>query len=179
MFYAAGLVATVGMLEVPGGAGNVIAGECVASLDVRHAKDEVRAAAVRHMEQAAERAASARGVAIACRTRLEQAAVAMDPTLTDALARACQGGGDAAVRRMTSGAGHDAMIVARRVPSAMVFLRTPGGLSHHPDESVLVSDVEAAYRAGLEFLRTLRDDRAMLDRLLKNAVRYDREARHA
>lgn len=175
----AGLVATVGMLEVPGGAGNVIAGECVASLDVRHAKDEVRAAAVRHMEQAAERAASARGVAIACRTRLEQAAVAMDPTLTDALARACQGAGGAAVRRMTSGAGHDAMIVARRVPSAMVFLRTPGGLSHHPDESVLVSDVEAAYRAGLEFLRTLRDDRAMLDRLLKNAVRYDREARHA
>ncbi len=80
---------------------------------------------------------------------------------------------------MTSGAGHDAMIVARRVPAAMVFLRSPDGLSHHPDESVLASDVEAAYRAGLEFLRSLRDDRAMLDRLIENAARYDREARHA
>jgi allantoate deiminase len=42
-----GLVATVGKVEVPGGAGNVIAGECVATLDVRHAKDEVRGAAER------------------------------------------------------------------------------------------------------------------------------------
>ena len=40
-------------------------------------------------------------------------------------------------RSITSGAGHDAMIVARRVPAAMLFLRSPGGLSHHPDEAVL------------------------------------------
>ena len=38
---------------------------------------------------------------------------------------------------MTSGAGHDAMIVAARMPAAMLFLRSPGGISHHPDESVL------------------------------------------
>jgi len=80
---------------------------------------------------------------------------------------------------MTSGAGHDAMIVARRVPTSVVFLRSPGGLSHHPDESVLLGDVEAAYRAGLEFLQTLRDDRAMLDHLVQNAMHYKREVRHA
>jgi allantoate deiminase len=68
-------------------------------------------------------------------------------------------------RFMTSGAGHDAMIIARRVPSAILFLRSPGGLSHHPDESVQPSDVAAALAAGVEFLRGLRDDRAALQRI--------------
>jgi allantoate deiminase len=110
---------------------------------------------------------------------LEQPAVAMDPVLTDAVARACERAMKTQVRRMTSGAGHDAMIVARRVPSAMVFVRSPGGLSHHPEESVLAGDVEAAYGAGLEFLRTLRDDKAMFDRLVTGALQYEREGRHA
>jgi allantoate deiminase len=175
----AGLVATVGKVEVRGGAGNVIAGECVATLDVRHAKDEVRGAAVTHMVKAAEHSASTRGLSVECRTMLDQPAVAMDAVLTDAVANACKRAGGAEARRITSGAGHDAMIVARRVPAAMVFLRSPGGLSHHPEESVLVGDVEAAYAAGLEFLRTLRDDRAMLDRLVGSALQYKREVRLA
>ena len=56
-------------------------------------------------------------------------------------------------------------VVARRVPAAMLFLRSPGGLSHHPDEAVLPGDVEAALATGVEFLRRLRDDRAMLERI--------------
>jgi allantoate deiminase len=60
---------------------------------------------------------------------------------------------------MTSGAGHDAMILAPTIPSAMLFLRSPGGLSHHPDETVLPQDVEAALATAMEFLAQLRDDR--------------------
>jgi allantoate deiminase len=56
---------------------------------------------------------------------------------------------------MMSGAGHDAMIVAPHIPSAMLFLRSPGGLSHHPDESVLAEDVDAALQAGLRFIASL------------------------
>jgi allantoate deiminase len=56
---------------------------------------------------------------------------------------------------IVSGAGHDAMILARRVPAAMLFLRTPGGVSHHPDESVLVEDIAAALATGLAFARSL------------------------
>ncbi len=52
------------------------------------------------------------------------------------------------VHRMPSGAGHDAMILARRMPAAMLFLRSPGGISHHPDESVLAADVDAALDVG-------------------------------
>ena len=175
----AGLVATVGKVEVPGGAANVIAGEFLATLDVRHAKDAVRSAAVKHMMQSAERTASVRGALVESRTMLEQPAVSMDPVLSDVVVLACERAAGTEPRRITSGAGHDAMIVARRVPTTMVFLRSPGGLSHHPDESVLMGDVDAAYRTGLEFLQTLRDDRAMLDRLVQNAMHYKREARHA
>ena len=52
------------------------------------------------------------------------------------------------VHRMTSGAGHDAMILAGECPAAMLFLRSPGGISHHPDETVLPEDVEAALAVG-------------------------------
>ena len=80
---------------------------------------------------------------------------------------------------MTSGAGHDAMIVARRVPAAILFLRSPGGLSHHPGESVLPQDVEAAFASGVEFLRTLRDDRAMLQLVAARTPPRKREDLHA
>ncbi len=61
-------------------------------------------------------------------------------------------------RAMPSGAGHDAMIMAGRMPTAMLFLRSPGGISHHPDEAVREEDVEAALRVGERFLRRLAAD---------------------
>jgi allantoate deiminase len=47
------------------------------------------------------------------------------------------------------------MIMAGCVPTAMLFLRSPGGLSHHPDEAVREQDVEAALRVGERFLQRL------------------------
>jgi allantoate deiminase len=44
------------------------------------------------------------------------------------------------------------MIVAAHMPAAMLFIRTPGGVSHHPDESVTEEDVTAALAAGVTFL---------------------------
>lgn len=160
-----GLVATVGKLETSAGAGNVIAGEVVATLDVRHARDEVRGPAVLHAIAQAEAAAAARGVAVGYTTSIDQPAVPMDSALAALLAEAALRATGTAPRRIVSGAGHDAMIVARRVPAAILFLRSPGGLSHHPDEAVLPGDVAAALATGVEFLRRLRDDRAMLDQV--------------
>jgi allantoate deiminase len=56
---------------------------------------------------------------------------------------------------MTSGAGHDAMIVAEKIPAAMIFLRSPGGISHDPAESIAVEDVEKAIECGLHLLDQL------------------------
>jgi len=149
-----GLVATVGRIETRPGAGNVIAGEAQASLDVRHARDEVRRRAVDQISQAAEDSARKRSLTVNWESRLDQPAVMCDTNLTALLARAVEKQGHVA-HRMVSGAGHDAMALARKVPVTMLFLRSPGGISHHPDESVRREDVEAALGVGLAFLEEL------------------------
>ncbi len=154
-----GLVATVGKIEVSPGAGNVIAGQVTASLDVRHANDSTRNAAVAALIVAAQAAGAKRHVKVTTRTQLEQPAVPLDRYLTDTLHNAAARA-NFPCGRMTSGAGHDAMILAPTIPSTMLFLRSPGGLSHHPDESVLPQDVEAALATALEFLTLLGDDRS-------------------
>jgi allantoate deiminase len=156
-----GLVATVGKVETSPGAGNVIAGRVTASLDIRHADDAVRKAAVVTIIQLAEAAATKRGVQATAHTQLEQAAVPLSQQLTALLRKATAQAGFPS-RRMMSGAGHDAMILAPVIPSAMLFLRSPGGLSHHPDENVLPQDVEAALATAMEFLAQLRDDKTNL-----------------
>jgi allantoate deiminase len=160
-----GLVATVGKVESSSGAGNVIAGLFTATLDVRHPQDAIRHAAVQHFIDYAQSSGAARGVTLAHTTSIDQSAVPMGSDLSALLAAAATRATGSEPRSITSGAGHDAMILARRVPAAILFLRSPGGLSHHPDETVLPEDIEAALAAGVEFLRTLRDDRAMLERI--------------
>jgi allantoate deiminase len=150
-----GLVATVGKVEVPGGAGNVIPGIVTSTLDVRDARDQVRRAAVEHLLESAAIVCAKRRVNVAHTRTLDQPAVPMDHRLTNLLAAAVTQMTGTPARRMPSGAGHDAMIVARRIPSTMLFLRSPGGLSHHPNETVLPADVEAALAAGTAFLRSL------------------------
>jgi allantoate deiminase len=75
----------------------------------------------------------------------------MDKALTQKLAAAAPAG----TRRMISGAGHDAMILAPHMPSAMLFLRSPGGISHHPAENVLSEDVDLALAIGQRFIESL------------------------
>jgi allantoate deiminase len=151
-----GLVATVGSMHVHPGASNCIPGEVQATLDVRHADDAVRCASAEVLVNAAIRMGERRGIPVEWELRADQAAVACDPCLTAALSRAVAG----PVHLMPSGAGHDAMIMASRVPAAMLFLRSPGGISHDPDEAVRVEDVEAALATGLRFLRELESEHA-------------------
>jgi allantoate deiminase len=146
-----GLVATVGRVEATPGAVNVIAGSCVASLDVRHADDAVRADAVGRLVARAQEIAESRGIDVRWDTRLDQASTPMDPSLVALLGQAVL----PPPHHLSSGAGHDAMIMATRMPVAMLFLRSPGGISHHPDEAVREDDVAAALAAGRQFLELL------------------------
>jgi allantoate deiminase len=57
--------------------------------------------------------------------------------------------------RMVSGAGHDAMIVAEKIPAALIFLRTPSGISHDPAEIVRAEDVAKALEVGSRVLTLL------------------------
>lgn len=149
-----GLVATVGRIETQPGATNVIAGTCRASLDVRHADDEIRMTAVKRLVDVARAIGARRNLDVTSEPHLDQARVPMNPALMAMLERSVTRAGYP-VHRMASGAGHDAMVVAARMPAAMLFLRSPGGISHHPDESVTEADVDAALTVGLAFLDEL------------------------
>jgi allantoate deiminase len=138
-----GLVATVGRLEALPGAPNVVPGAVVASLDVRHADDAVRTAAVEALRADAERAAAARGVQVQWRVQMQTQAVVLDPHLTAVLSEAVAERGLPVVR-LASGAGHDAVALSAATGAAMLFVRCAGGLSHHPDESVEEADVAVA-----------------------------------
>ncbi len=149
-----GLRATVGKLDVLPGAVNVVPGEVRLSLDVRHAEDAVRQQALQVLLERSAEVAERRGVR--CRMELGEnhAAVPADPRLTDRLAEAARAIGHEPLR-MVSGAGHDAAVMAGIAPMAMLFIRSPGGISHHPDESVRASDVQAALATLVSLLHNL------------------------
>jgi allantoate deiminase len=160
-----GAVATVGRVVVSPDAGNVIPGAVTASLDVRHTENAVRHELVERLLECASDIAARRGLTVSCTRNLDQPAVAMDASLTQLLARSVALCGWN-VHRMASGAGHDAMMVARRMPAAMLFLRSPGGISHHSDESVLVEDVAIALGVGMRFLEELEQSEEMKQSLV-------------
>jgi allantoate deiminase len=138
-----GLVATVGQLVAEPGASNVVPGRVHLTLDVRHAGDAVRAGAVAAILDRATTIADSRGVAVAFDRRTDVDAVTCDAALTSSLASAVAAAGYP-VRRLVSGAGHDAVALSARMPVAMLFVRCAGGISHNPAESVTVDDVAAA-----------------------------------
>jgi allantoate deiminase len=158
-----GIVATVGFVEAKPGATNVIAGEARATLDIRHASDRARTDALDELIRQAESIAARRGVTAKWRTLLSQNAVAMDSFLAEQIEHAIQKAG-CEPHRMASGAGHDAMILAEKIPAAMIFLRTPGGISHDPAESVHLDDVAKALECGRHLLTQLAVSQEFLGR---------------
>jgi allantoate deiminase len=154
-----GLVATVGRINAKPGATNVIAGEARLSLDVRHGSDEARTGAVDNLICLAEQIAKRRGLSVSDNTLLNQQAVRMDPILMNEIEEAIRKTG-CEPHHMVSGAGHDAMILAEKVPTGMIFLRTPGGISHDPAESVEVEDVAKAIECGLHLLDQIASSKA-------------------
>ena len=153
-FGTKGMFATNGRIDAAPGAGNVIAGSCRLTLDLRHADDSIRTAAVDRLRLAAEEISGRRRLQVEWSPRFDQPAAAMDPQLVAVLARALEAAG-APKTVMSSGAGHDAMVLAPYMPTAMLFIRTPGGISHHPDESVDERDVAFALATGTNFLNEL------------------------
>ncbi|HEX4319460.1 MAG TPA: allantoate amidohydrolase [Acidobacteriaceae bacterium] len=147
-----GLVATVGKVSVQPNAGNVIPGVVELSLDVRHMSNRIRISHVKLLTRLASTIAHRRRVEVEWVQKLDEHTVHMDRMLSADLAAAVEAAGFP-VRRLPSGAGHDAMVMATRVPTAMLFLRSPGGISHNPAETVLEEDVEAALKTGEFFLR--------------------------
>jgi allantoate deiminase/N-carbamoyl-L-amino-acid hydrolase len=149
-----GLVGTVGQLEVPSGAMNVIPGRCELSVDIRADRDEVRDAAVAAVMSESERIAARRAVDIRWRRMLEVGSVPCAPKMQQLWAESIQRvTHQSAARRLPSGAGHDAMVMGSIADMGMLFVRCGnGGISHHPDETLSAQDAEIAACAFKDFL---------------------------
>jgi len=149
-----GLVATVGKIAATPNAGNVVAGTATLSLDVRHAHDATRTGAAEALLDCANGIAARRGLALQVTPQVSQPAAAMDERLTAFMTDAIEAAG-LPHKLMFSGAGHDAMVMAARMPTTMLFVRSPGGVSHNPAESVREEDVEASLQVARSFLYRL------------------------
>jgi N-carbamoyl-L-amino-acid hydrolase len=147
-----GLVGTVGMLNVPNGAVNVVPGRADFSIDIRAEQDAVRLQAVADVLSHIEAVARRRSVTARTRRVHEASSVPCAPGLQERLAAALKRCG-LPVRHLPSGAGHDAMAMATLTDVAMLFVRCGnGGISHHPDEIMTQDDATLAARVFIDFV---------------------------
>jgi allantoate deiminase len=146
-----GVTATVGQIAVAPGASNVIPGAATLTLDIRHAHDTRRRAAVDALARAARTIARRRGLRLTWTMMQESPAVRCDPTWTRRLAT-CVSARGLDVLTLASGAGHDAVSMSALGPVAMLFVRCRDGVSHHPDESVRTADVAHAIAVLADFV---------------------------
>ena len=146
-----GAVGTVGLLKTLPGAVNVIPGVVEFTIDVRAEDDANRRAALLRIDEALTAIAARRGVPIDRMTTHDTGAARCSPRLMRRLGEAIEAEG-LPVRALPSGAGHDAMAMARLTEIGMLFVRCKGGISHHPAESMTEADAAAAARVLLRFL---------------------------
>ena len=147
-------VGTVGEIEVDPGIINAIAARLRVSLDVRGPVDELYRGVARDIAVFAEHAAERRGMRAEFSERQNAPATPMDDRIVGALEAAAQATGEPFMR-MHSGAAHDTMCVADRVPTAMVFVPCVDGISHHPAEDADPADAALAAEIILNAVRAL------------------------
>lgn len=148
------LVATIGMAQVRPGGANVIPGEVYFSLDIRHGDQPVLDQATEVILAEADHIAKRRGIKMEIETKEAQAVVKCDEHLVNKMAQAMEKHGHKHFR-LASGAGHDTAILSKVTPTAMLFIRSPGGISHNPVETVNIEDVAEAIQVFVEFLRSV------------------------
>jgi len=145
------LVGTVGKLTVLPGAINVIPQDVELTIDVRSGDDMLREEAVRAFDTSLREIARRRRVAVDIVPFYSANAAPCDASLQNAFAAAITAHG-IPLRRLPSGAGHDAMVFPAVCPIAMLFVRCGNnGISHHPDETMTAEDAEIATSVLLHF----------------------------
>jgi allantoate deiminase len=146
-----GMVGTVGRIEAIPGAVNIIPGRVLFTVDLRALTDALRVAATERFAAEAARIAKARGLRVAVDPFHEIGTAHCAPALQNTLATSVTELGHAPIR-LPSGAGHDAQVMARLCPAAMLFVRCRGGISHNPAEFASVADMGLAVAALTRFI---------------------------
>ena len=149
-----GVVATVGQLGCEPGGVNVIPGAAEFSLDIRSGDDAQRDAALEVFIADTQTDCKQRGLEIEIEHTHAAAAAPCAAHLQDVLESALIDL-ELEPKKLPSGAGHDAMAIAELCDVAMLFVRSPGGISHNPAESVIMEDVALAHQTLVAFLHKL------------------------
>jgi allantoate deiminase len=144
-----GIFATVGEFVVAPGASNVIPGKVTFTIDLRSADDAARDSVANAITAGLSRIAEAHDLALALAMPYRQPATPMHGGLRAHLVASIEAIGQPP-RILPSGAGHDAMAMAKLCPSGMIFLRCKGGISHNPAESITEADADLAVRVLIE-----------------------------
>lgn len=146
-----GTVATVGKVNVVPGGVNAIASSVTAWLDARGPADDAVRRTVKEVDEAARVAARPHRVSVDLAEESYTEIVDFNLALRDRVAKALGG-----VPVLPTGAGHDAGVLSARLPTAMLFVRNPTGVSHAPAEFAEPADC----LAGVEALTAVLDDLA-------------------
>ncbi|WP_030157502.1 allantoate amidohydrolase [Glycomyces sp. NRRL B-16210] len=157
----AGGLATIGRVEAEPNATNAIAATVTAWLDARAPDEAVLSAILTGFESKVTERAGRDGTGFAIRPESETPVVEFDAGLRDRIAallstftaRKHRRGGGAPI--LPTGAGHDAGVLAAHVPTAMLFVRNPTGVSHAPREAASDEDCAAGVDALAAVLRDL------------------------
>jgi N-carbamoyl-L-amino-acid hydrolase len=151
-------VATMGMLQVPGGSINVVPGRCTFSLDLRAPTNAQRDRLDADVLARARAIAQRRGLRLQLEETMRASAAPSAPAWQARWEAAVQALG-LPVFRMPSGAGHDAMKLHELMPQAMLFVRGENsGISHNPLESSTADDMDLAVKAFDHVLQQLSQD---------------------
>jgi beta-ureidopropionase / N-carbamoyl-L-amino-acid hydrolase len=126
-------LATIGMLRLEPNVINVIPRKAVFSVDLRDPDEQRLQHAERRLAEFLTQVAEKEGVVITTERLVRFEPVVFDSGLVDAIEASARRMGFTN-RRMTSGAGHDAQMIARIAPAAMIFVPSRGGISHNPRE---------------------------------------------
>jgi hydantoinase/carbamoylase family amidase len=150
----ADMTANVGILTVAPGGFNVIPGTAEFTIDARAGDADGFLRAEKFVRDTLERVAAEEQLELEVSETHRKPPTPLDPELQDLLARAAAAEG-AIARSMPSGAGHDAMVLAKHVPAAMLFVPSRAGISHSPDEYTSPEQCELGGRVLARAVRTL------------------------
>jgi len=142
-------VATVGVLEISPGAMNVVPGTASLKVDIRSTDVASRERVFERIKEKVEKIQVKRATPITIEIIQEDEPVMMNKGLAEAFAATCEEEG-VSYMFMSSGAGHDSMHTASCWPTALIFVPSVDGLSHHPDEFTEEKDIEV----GVKLLET-------------------------
>ncbi|HEF4729926.1 Zn-dependent hydrolase [Burkholderia multivorans] len=126
-------LATIGMLRIEPNVINVIPRKAVLTVDLRDPDEQRLQQAEQRLADHLAQLAALEGVQISTERLARFEPVVFDAALVDAIEKAAARRGFS-YRQMTSGAGHDAQMIARIAPAAMIFVPSRGGISHNPRE---------------------------------------------